>query len=142
MSLPQSHEEEKLMDKTLWDFMMKKAANKMSHLIEEEHTIWIHIAAESEFVPEDSVRSKLAEFGIDADSREGYYAPNGKLDFYQSWTNEKLKVSSYLRWILFKNSKAKPLLFKFTEKKINWEFLEGSYLCPPVGVQRMGKSKT
>ena len=92
MSLPQSLEEEKLMDKTIWDFMMTKAANNMSYLIEEVHTITIFISAESEFVPEDSVGSKLADLGIDVDSREAYYAPNGKLDFYQSWTNEKLRV--------------------------------------------------
>ena len=36
MSLPQSSVEEKIMDKVLWNFMMKKAASNVSKLIEEK----------------------------------------------------------------------------------------------------------
>ena len=65
MSLPQNVEEEKIMDKILWDYMMKKAANNITQLIEDKNTIWISIAGETEFIPEESVdlcQPTLVEF--------------------------------------------------------------------------------
>ena len=92
MSLPQSLEEEKAMDKTLWNFMMKSVANNITLLIEEELAIWIYVAAETEFIPEVSVEKKLREFGIEMSSRESYYAPDGKLEYYHSLTGAKLTI--------------------------------------------------
>ena len=91
MSLPQNMEEEKIMDKVLWDFMMKKASNNISHLVEKGRSILILIAAETEFIPEESVDEKLEELGLE-DSRECTYAKNGKLEYYQSWTGTQLKL--------------------------------------------------
>ena len=92
MSLPQSLVEEKFMDKVLWDFLMKKAASNMSKLIEEKDNIWIFIAAETEFIEEDAVRGKLADIGIDVDSRENYYVPGEQLKYFHSLTGVELDI--------------------------------------------------
>ena len=91
MSLPQSSVEEKIMDKVLWNFMMKKAAGNMSKLIEETISVGIIIAAETEFIPDDAVGSKLSELGIDENSREQYF-PNGQVEYYHSWTGARLDI--------------------------------------------------
>ena len=92
MSLPQSLVEENFMDKVLWDFLMKKAASNISNLIKDKNSIWIFIAAETEFIEEDDVRGKLTDIGIDVDSRENYYVPGGQLKYFHSLTGVELDI--------------------------------------------------
>ena len=68
---------------------MKKAANNMT---QDKSAIWVHVAGETEFIPEESVEEKLRELGIDMNSRESYYAPKGILEYYHSWTQEPLII--------------------------------------------------
>ena len=92
LSLPQNAEEEAVMDKTVWDFMMKKAENNESYLVENNQTIQFLISAETEYVPEELVGEKLEEMGIGLNSRGNSYAPKGQLEYFQSWTGAPLKI--------------------------------------------------
>ena len=84
MTLPQNAEEEKLMDKTLWDYITKKVENNISEIVDTGKIIGVWTAAESKVV-EDKV-------GESSNFREQTYPIQGKHEFFHPWTGSPLKL--------------------------------------------------
>ena len=80
MPIPQTQEEERLMDKTLWDYMMKKSTNNLTYLIENYELTEIWVAGQSEPGDEE-----------DSESRELFYPPKGIVELFHPVTRAPLQ---------------------------------------------------
>ena len=64
ITLPQNEEEEKVMDKALWDYMMQRTSNNISQLIETSATTSTDVAGETMMDDEESVRKKFKDLSV------------------------------------------------------------------------------
>ena len=84
MTIPQTEEEEKLMDKTLWDYLMKKAANNLTQLAETYTVAEVVVAGRTD--------PALIQHGVPAagEARELYYPEGGMVDLIHPVSNMPL----------------------------------------------------
>ena len=110
MSIPQNPEEQKLMDITLWDYMMKKASNNITHIMDngKECGIWVE--------GETDISTEVFSFG----SRELFYPKNGAVKHFHPWTGDLLRPNTILpghgTW--YKVVKECPLCFASRKRPV------------------------
>ena len=83
---PQTKEEETLMDKVLWDFMMTKTMNNLT-FINENHKVADIWAGGISYVSEEESSKDLSIFG----SREHIFPESGHFQLFHSSTGEPLE---------------------------------------------------
>ena len=88
--LPQNADEEKAMDNTLWDWMLKRVENNMTKLIIDGPSTWTYVAATTRMVEESSVESKFQSMGFEMSSKQQTYPPNGVLELVHPLTGGNL----------------------------------------------------
>ena len=79
--VPQNEEEDKILDKTVWDYMTKKVANNISDMVEKGFVFAIWVAGES--IVEEKDRN-----GIQKDL---VFPPKGELDWIHPWSGARIK---------------------------------------------------
>ena len=88
MSVPLNDEEEELMDKIMWDYQMKKAANNLTFLIEKGKFVDAHLGGETKTYDLKELFPNLERM---AETREALYPRNGYFKYYNSVTGEHIK---------------------------------------------------
>ena len=81
--LPQNEEEDKMLDKTIWDYMIKRAANNISDIVEKGNIVVVWVGGES--VLESQGSNGIKNF------KELVYPLNGELNWTHPWTGAKMK---------------------------------------------------
>ena len=84
VAAPQNKEEEKMLDKTIWDYLTKKAANNISDIVAKGVLQYVWIAGES-ILEEHSIKSTN-------NSKELAYPTKGELKWKHPWTGAPLKA--------------------------------------------------
>ena len=91
LSLPQNKEEDEMMDKTIWDYQLKRYANNLTRLNDEAAITQIAVAAETKWFDQDTVEQKFIEMGYPMHSRQQTYPAGGKLELFHPFTGAPLK---------------------------------------------------
>ena len=84
ISAPQNKKEEEMVDKLLWDYMMKKAANNVSYIIENSKQM-------KTFTSTITRPIDIGDMSDSYDPRQMTFPPQGKQDLIHSLTGESLK---------------------------------------------------
>ena len=84
VAVPQNEEENKILDKTVWDYLTKRAANNISEIVDKGHLLSVWVAGES----------ILQEHGIKStnNSKELVYPTKGEQKWKHPWTGAPLKA--------------------------------------------------
>ena len=90
LTVPQNEIEEQLMDKTIWDYLVKKSSNNITLL--EKISAKIQVGGETSSVIEKGFQNVQASIN----SREGLYPDGGYYEFYHPVTDERIKPSKLL----------------------------------------------
>ena len=82
--IPQNEEENNILDKTIWDYMTKRAANNITSIIANGDGLTVWVAGESILEDQDK--------NISPNSKELVYPPKGDLKWRHPWTGSPLKA--------------------------------------------------
>ena len=85
LTIPQNEEELEVMDKAMWDFMMKRVSNNVTFLIKNKKFVGMWMAAETK-LSEAEKSSEVEKFL----SRDITYPNNGQFQWYHTLTGKAL----------------------------------------------------
>jgi len=88
MAHPQTEEEALYMDKTLWDYMMKKASNDLDALVTGNKYQEIYVGGESRL---EDYNETIPDLADNLKKRNGLYPKDGYYKFYHPVTKEEMQ---------------------------------------------------
>ena len=93
LTIPQSEEEERLLDKTMWNYMMKRANNNITFLNENKKITEVFVGGQSRLSDlEETITNVYSELK----QKKGVYPKTGYFKFYHPVTGEVMKPSEAL----------------------------------------------
>ena len=93
LTIPENEEEEKLLDKTGWNYMMKKANNNITFLHENRKLTDFFVGGESKLSDLEKI---MPNMNADIENRVGIYPLDGHFKVYHPVTGKELKPTKAL----------------------------------------------